>query len=351
MYENLLFTAFALGPIVLGVVLYVFFRRTGRRRPATPRPLRLIVGNLLVLLFLASSALVGGEVYYRFWYNTTDSFAQAKVTQRWFRRYYHLNDKGVRDSMDYAARVAPGKRRVTFLGDSFTAGHGVPDVEDRFANRLRAQRSRWEVHVLAKNGFDTGMHLMMLDNLAQWGTYDFDQVVLVYCVNDTSDMIESWQRKLGEIGAAMRTEGFLVKHSYLINTFYYRLKAARDPDLSDYYRCVFDAYTGPLWQQQQARLTELHNRIRAQGGRLRVVTFPFLHTLGPDNRYRPIHRQLDEFWRSLGVPHLDLMDLFEDHRAEDLMVNRRDPHPNERAHELAADAIAKFLDEQAAASP
>lgn len=346
MQENLLLAVFALGPLVAGVALYLFFRRFRLHRPTSRRLLRLLAGNLLVLLFLGALALLGGELYYRFGYDTTDSFAQAKVTRRWFERYYQMNKKGVRDSVDdYPAKPPPGQRRVTFLGDSFTVGHGVADVADRFANRIRRMRPEWDVQVFARNGFDTGMHLAMLDNVAQWGTYQFDQVVLVYCVNDISDMIKPWQDKLLRI-SSQPPPGYLVEHSYLINTLYYRFKAASDPDLADYYRCVLDGYSGPLWDQQRARLAEIKNRVHALGGRLSVVTFPFLHTLGPENRYRPIHRKLDDFWQSLGVPHLDLLEFFEAHRSEDLMVNPRDPHPNEHAHQLASEPIEKFIAQQ-----
>jgi hypothetical protein len=82
------------------------------------------------------------------------------------------------------------------------------------------------------------------------------------------------------------------------------------------------------------------------GGRLLVVTFPFLQALGPDSEYRPIHERLAAFWRSAGVPHLDLLHLFEGHPPEEITVSARDPHPNEQAHAMAAEAISAFVDEQ-----
>jgi len=74
-----------------------------------------------------------------------------------------------------------------------------------------------------------------------------------------------------------------------------------------------------------------------------------LPRLGPGYDYRPVHAQLNQFWREAGVPHLDLLPLFEARDAATWVVNRHDAHPNEYAHSLAAAAIEKFLKAQIAA--
>jgi hypothetical protein len=74
-----------------------------------------------------------------------------------------------------------------------------------------------------------------------------------------------------------------------------------------------------------------------------VLTFPFLQHLGPGYEFRAVHAKLGKFWQELGVPHLDLLDLYEAHRNETLMVNAHDAHPNARAHALAAEAISDFV--------
>ncbi|MFO0983406.1 MAG: hypothetical protein U1E76_17015 [Planctomycetota bacterium] len=46
--------------------------------------------------------LLAAECYYRFWYDTTDSFGLTRTTSRWFKRYYALNRMGFRDNVEYA---------------------------------------------------------------------------------------------------------------------------------------------------------------------------------------------------------------------------------------------------------
>ena len=83
MKENTVLAAFILAPVVLLVLLFLFFRRF-RRCEKIPLWLRLIAGNSLVFLLLCSIVLFSGEVYYRFFNDTTDSFGLTKSTRRWF---------------------------------------------------------------------------------------------------------------------------------------------------------------------------------------------------------------------------------------------------------------------------
>jgi hypothetical protein len=342
MEKNAILAIFLMLPCLIGIMAYQFFgwlRRGGRRHPGW---LYLMAGNLLILLLLCSMLLLAGEVYYRFFNEATDAFGLARGTKEWFVRHYHFNQLGFRDSIEFTFERLPGRRRITVVGDSFTAGHGIRDVEDRFANRIRSMRPDWDVQVMASNGFDTGAELQLIQNLRA-SRYGFDQLVLVYCLNDIADIVPEWQAIQQRLYNSPGP-GFLLEHSYLLNTIYYRVKSTRDPDISRYYHFVVDAYDGPLWEKQQQRLAAFEQTVTSAGGRLLVVTFPFLHELGASSSCRPAHRRLADFWHHLGTPHLDLLGLFAAHEAEDLMVSNRDPHPSERAHELAAEAVLAFVE-------
>ena len=312
----------------------------GRKRG----PLRLLLGNLTVLLVLLALVFAGGEIYYRYFFDSTDSFGLTRVCTRWFERHYASNAAGVRDNVEYALARSGDRRRVSFLGDSFTAGHGIADVDDRFANRIRdAYDDAWEVHVLAANGLDTGAELQSLSGFVQGG-YELDTLVLVYVLNDIADIIPEWADILQRIYGEKENENFWVKHSFFINVLYYRLKAMRDPDIANYYGFVLEGYSGPIWERQKTRLRSLKDFCDVRGAKLLVVTFPFLHDLGPAYAYRDIHDRLGAFWASLDVPHLDLLSVYEGHAPEALVIGDFDAHPNPRAHAMAAEAIGPFIE-------
>jgi len=338
------FDLFLLFPLLAGVALFLFIRHCQKTRSSRTW-LRLLAGNLLVFIFLLGVLFVAGEAYYRFIYDTTDSLTYTKVSQRWLDRYYIQNAAGFRDNIEYSLTIQPGKRRISFLGDSFLAGHGVKNVEDRFPNIIRRNHPEWEIHVLAKLGADTGDELTILKQSLDEG-YQLDQVVLVYNLNDVSDIMPEWQASLKRIFADEDKGGWLRRNSYFVDILYHRWKVWHDPTMRQYFDFVLKGYQGPIWETQQQRLITLRNLVQSHGGRLLVVTFPFLHNIGPDYKFYPVHAQLDRFWENANVPNLDLLPVYSNLPPSKLVVNKFDAHPNEFAHALAAKAIDQFLEEE-----
>ncbi len=344
--EDVALAVFVALPVLLGFAALAFFRRLRASPPVRAWP-TLLAGNLLVLALLLSFAMLAGECWFRFLYDGTDSFDATRASARWFARHHRKNSDGFRDHVEYGlGRVPAGKRRVTFVGDSFTAGHGVPDVTDRFANRLRAARPQWDVHVFAVNGWDTGGEVTWVTKqLPAYtkGGYAFDEVVLVYNLNDIADIlpeIGEMQKRLGKA----HEKGLLARSSYLFDMLRFLWIVSTDDEIRGYFPKVELAYTGPVWEAQRARLRALREFVTSRGGRLSVVTWPMLHELGADYPFRQAHESLGAFWRSEGVAHLDLLTVFEDRSSSDLVVGRLDAHPNEVAHRIAAEAIAPWLD-------
>jgi len=346
--EDVTIAVFAALPVVLGAVVFLFFRRLRTRgSAASPSRGKLVLGNALACALLLSVATLIGECWIRFAFDRTDAFGATFVCERWFRRHYRTNSDGFRDDFDYRLGAAPAaERRVTFVGDSFTAGHGVADVNDRFANRVRAARPNWEVHVMAMCGWDTGQELDLLNRIlpeTTRGEYRYDEVVLVYFLNDICDMlpgIEDYGRRIEHV----RERGFLARSSYLFDMLRFVWAASTDSQIRAYFPMVASAYDGATWEMQERRLDALRKAVTSRGGRLSVVTFPMMQLVGPDYPLRDVHRRLDAFWRGEGVAHLDLLDVFDGRAAGDLVVNRFDPHPNEEAHRIVADALLPFLD-------
>ena len=347
MDENLALGLFVFLPLVCGGLL-VLWARYGQRGWAAAPWARLLMGNLLVLLLLLSLALLGGEIYYRYLYDDTDSMNFSKVSERWFARHFHLNSWGTRDNVEYAHARQPGRRRVTFLGDSFTAGHGVRDVEDRFANRIRHLHPEWDVHILARPGLDTGDELKALSDCLD-NKYQIDEVVLVYCLNDISDLLPELTDLIQGVYAEVEQSGWLRRNSYLVNTLYNRLVLVRNPNMKRYFPMLLESYRSPVWEQHKQRLKAMRDLVQSHGGRLCVVTFPFLQNLGPRYEYQFVHDRLDQCWHELNVPHLDLLPVFQNLPARKITVNQFDAHPNEYAHRLAAEALDKSLRQRMAA--
>jgi len=327
--------------IFLMVLLVVLYRK--RDRIILKKGYRILIWNLLLSFFFLSIIFSVGETYYRFFVDTTDSFSINKTSQRWFKRHSKLNSSRNRDNVEYLNKIAlDKKRRITIIGDSFSAGHGIKNVDDRFGNILREMYSDMEVHVYSNNGASSYSELHNLKKLSKNG-YDLDIVLLVYCMNDIDYFVKETSAIYDRIHAFNNGLGVLSRNSYFINTLAFRFFALNDPDFMKYSDFVLNGYSGKIWQRQKEVLIDFKNFVQSKGAHLLVVTFPFLQQSSEKYSFRDVHEQLNKFWAKEGVPHLDLLDTYEPHMGSKLTVNKFDAHPNEFANELAAGAIDRFF--------
>jgi lysophospholipase L1-like esterase len=333
------FAAFVLLPVAVGFCAVRFFRGLSRRALPVRWP-ALVAGNALILALLLSLLFLGFESYYRFVCDRTDSMGNTLVSIAWYARYFHKNSLGLRDDIEYSMALTPGKRRVTFVGDSVTAGFGVKDLEARFVNRIRRSHPEWEVHCVAKPGLDTSTEVDIMHNLTVSNGYRLDLVVLAYQLNDIGEVMPGWIAGYKKMMADEFRESWLCQNSYFVNLFYHRWQLRRNAYLRNYFDEVEAAYQGRLWEIEKYGLLAFQNLTKIRGGRLLVVTFPYMDQA---LRFQSVHEQLDQYWKERGVPHLDLLATFSNLPPAKLVVNPHDAHPSEYAHALAADAIDEFL--------
>ena len=78
-----------------------------------------------------------------------------------------------------------------------------------------------------------------------------------------------------------------------------------------------------------------------KGVTLRVALLPFLRVSGDKLHVADLQATLRRFFEANRVPVVDLYPTIAELPPDDLVVNRNDPHPNERAHELFAGAIGQ----------
>jgi hypothetical protein len=333
------FAVLAAVPLALCLATWAFFRSRAARR-ARPGALALLSGNGLVAATLLAFVLLGFEAQLRFFYDASDGDNRTRVSQRWFARHWRSNNFGLRDDVDYALRREPGRVRISFVGDSFTAGHGVPDVSVRYANRLRAAHPEWEIHALAIPGLETPEEAQLLRRLLSRG-YELDVVVLAYYLENVGRFVPELRQYFAHAAEPLpQPLRFLMQHSYAVDTFAYRLQT-RWMYAGGYWSDVYQrAYAGPPWEGQQRAFRAFRALVEQHGGRFAALTFPTL--AGVEGR-REMMARVDAFWRAEGVPHLDLLPVLEPHPVEELVANPHDAHPSPTTHALAAEAIERFL--------
>lgn len=332
--DYLVFWAIWLGAVA-GTVLFI--RRSGSGKSV----LRLVTGNVLVLVSLLWTAVLAGETYYRYVYDESDSYGLMLTNFSWFRRHVHLNNATCRDD-DFRSEKLPGERRVACVGDSFTMGWGVPDVNDTFPGRIEAALAarfpgKYDVQNYGQPGWTTGHESTLIDGLASGGA-GVDHIILGYCLNDTDDLLEAGKWFNRE--HAPRVPLIPPTFSFLADHLWFHWKLADDPQVKNYFVWANEGYDDPaIFGRQTDRFRHIAETCRKARIRLDVVVFPLFNVWGDDYPLHDAHEKLAQAWSVLGVKTIDLREAYKGIPGSELVANRYDAHPNTRAHEIAAKVI------------
>jgi len=267
-----------------------------------------------------------------------------------------VNSLGLRGPEIETAK-ASGTLRIVGLGDSFTFGVGVAD-EHTFLRRLEkslnafaAPGRRYEVVNAGVQGYNTRDEVLYLKH--RWLALRPDLVLITFYLNDAyrDDAFANMGQALGIY--LNRPDG-LARWSYLADFAQHAWRARtvrkkiRDYYAKHYFRTPreFLANRGEKktdWRASRQSLARAAALARSHQFKLALVIFPELDSLDGEYPFRKIHELVRVECDELGIPVLDLLETLRGRNARDLWVHPSDHHPNEVAHQLAAEAIEEFV--------
>jgi lysophospholipase L1-like esterase len=319
------------------------------RQSCRQKSRRLWPANAGLSLLMLLAAITAGELGFACFADFSDTFNITNVSKRWLAIHIdnERNNEGFRDRNPFQKYVSPGQKRIVFLGDSFTAGHGIKNIDDRFTDRIAAwlEEKRPGKYVVANLG-EPGYEVSMIEGLAKALLFkqhdDVSMIVYIYNINDIEGYDPRTQESLGQIYTA-EPRNPLFRDTYLLNFLYFRYVQFRYAKGTSYYASLAESYRTTPWEGLRAKLSQLHRDCVEAHVDFRMVLFPFMQNLGPDYPFREADAKLVAFCKSEKIPVLDLEPVFREHANESLTVSRFDAHPNEQAHAIAADAIEKGL--------
>jgi hypothetical protein len=96
----------------------------------------------------------------------------------------------------------------------------------------------------------------------------------------------------------------------------------------------------PGWLEFETALERFAKSCREHHVAPQLVIFPALVRLDGAYAWRAQHKATEDLCRRCGVTCLDLLQVFESLHSKDMIVHPLDPHPNERAHNLAGRFLA-----------
>lgn len=330
--DSLIEPAVVAAALVLGLLAAA--RRARGREASRRRRLRLalLVGSC-ALSYCALEALV------IFGLDLSDAHTTSLLSQRWFRRHAGApNRLGFRDR-----EHPPGDVPVAVLGDSFVWGFGLAAREVRVSERLEAH--------LRAGGTSPDRARVANWSVPGWGTRDelqaLDEVlerqrpavlVHVYVWNDAPGRPRPPVYPTPPPGLR-----FAVERSFAADLLWHRSLGLWSSSVREFGASVPARYEDPELMVEHARdLDALRARAARVGARYLAVGWPF-HTAEFEAEYAAGRRWVRDYMASRGAEYLDLGPAFAGIRPRSLWAGPFDHHPDARAHDLAAQAIARRL--------
>ena len=253
-----------------------------------------------------------------------------------------------------------GAYRILFLGDSFTYGSGLEDAETAFPARVTKRLQEFDANVLGRRfeyfnggipGSLTGRWVQLIQLVEE--DFDPDLVVTVFSLRDGTRGLgyRGKLREYRETMARLQRDSFIFSYSRLFRELAQKKMQRRVS--RDYLAEMEEAYLGDSaataeWRKAQKNLLLLRDLARAQGSDFVLVIFPVLYGLQGDYPLAGVVAEIEGFARSNDIAVFSLLPDFQGKNEEELWVSTTDQHPNERAHGIAAQAIAEFLSSRSA---
>lgn len=294
------------------------------------------LSGVMVTVTMLLTLFVFGEAALRIFYVTTDAYTFTSMNYYWYENFYYptLNSLGFRDHepSDDNTNV-----RIGVLGDSFTVGQGVNNLDDTFPQVLeRSLGSGFDVNVIAKSGWDSDIHLVGL----QQYPYQPNIVVLSYYLNDIDWLLEDtpFNPNANFSFPQNPLAAWFVRTFFAPNYIYYNvLQYTSGGRTQDFATDLVSAHLDEtIWAQQAQMLDNIAWWTREHEMRLVVLIWPQLAAIDASV---PATTRVADFFRAQGVEVVDLTDKLRQYPTTRLIVNNFDTHPGVLAQQIAAEQL------------
>lgn len=303
--------------------------------------------GIKLMLFAFSLAFLLGEVIFMFIPQAQGNTQSGLGDVPWNIYYtkYH-NEKRYRDK-DISDRINNGKKKVFFLGDSFTYGNGIKDPSNRFSDIVadRIGKKGFEALNLGKGNSDTRDEFV---RLVQYG-YKPDVLVLQYYFNDVEPIARSFTGSVpsGNDLTTMffKTSIVVAQTSFFLNFIAVNLAKFTVPFQSgDFKKRMATAYHDPNVMKQH--LNDLQNIINycvLNHAKLYVLLIPDMREPSFTERdcYPPLIKYLDK----KSIPYINIYEDIKDKPVSDLVVSSTDAHANEAVQKIIAEKLLRSIRE------
>jgi hypothetical protein len=263
------------------------------------------------------------------------------ASRLWYKKYWEpVNSLGFRDREPNNDKLA-----MLFVGDSFTAGHGLKSVYDRFSDIVgKTRATQYNAINIGRPNLDTRSEFDVMRNFLYATRIKPDIIVLQYFGND----IEGAAARQGWIFDGFKPPDdmnkfilFIGSGSYLFNYLYFLFP--REYLGSSYITFLRHAYQNDNILLDHKNDLQLFIDYAGQNSiRLIAVVFPFLADIEMSNALYV--NDVVEFFEANNVTTINVSTLAEDIPLTERMVNINDSHASKKLNGMVAKEILNKLE-------
>jgi len=313
------------------------------------------------VMFISSICISGflAESLMRLFYEPTATILNLDEMASRFGKYVYMppkNKLGFRETELNNNFFQDNYRRILFLGDSFTYGHGIKRGEDRFSDIIENQLNqnlpknslKSHIYNAGKNGTEPKDWVQYLKKLLP--IYNPQYVFAIFFLRDGTNICTSLlchKHKIKNLKAKYENT-FWYKYTYIGKFIGNKLV---EKGFADYYmKKMTNSYLGTEiekkpWIEQQKYLLEIMNISKNRKIEFHLVIFPLLFGLESHYQFHNVEKEISHFAKENSIPIFSLTKGFIGHKSKALWVSPSDQHPNEKGHLIAANTLYPYLKE------
>jgi hypothetical protein len=266
------------------------------------------------------------------------------ASRLWYAKYWKpINSLGFRDK-------EPDNNNpvILFVGDSFTAGHGLKSIDDRFSNivgrELNKKEKKYTIINIGKPNLDTRAEYETMKEFLYLTRIKPEKIILQYCGNDIEGVAMDEGLIFGGFHPPPDMNKFIVligSGSYLLNYIYFLYP--REYLGAPYINYLTKAYKNDnILSKHKADLRAFADYAGKNSIQLIVVVFPFLADVEmSDSMYVT---DIVRFFKADNISVINVSQLVKDIPVPERIVNKNDTHASKKLNEIVAREILKKLE-------
>lgn len=308
------------------------------------------IKNVMLLIYSVTLLFLAFEIVFMYM-PISQGTGYAYCNKLWFNKYWQRNEIGYRDE-PYNASTDTLKNKMVMLGDSYVAGHGTKNVQDRMSNLLEKKLGNsYRVFNLGKNGSTTTDEFDRLKNFP----YKYDKLILVHVPNDLEYLDKNDDanqiNESEEINNSNSIANFFIKESFFINFISYTHAGILMQGLAAFFSSsnnneieqepIYPFSDSAKLRKHLSNLLMIDKELKEHQIKLLIVSFPFPGN--EDSKAAYYYQQFIKQLKLTNLNYLDAMPICNQLKRRQQIVSTLDGHPSVKVQQMVTDSIFKRL--------